>query len=380
MNAPDALDHVLKSLYEAMLDDAHWPATTALIDEACGIAGNGLGVGRGVDDAARVYFAGIYRRGERRQDLEREYFDNYYAHDERVPRITRAPEGQLIYLPDLYTDKELKTSPAYNEGARRAGTQNGLNVHFNGPHGLHIVWATADPVGAGGWQSAQLELIAHLLPHIRQFALVRHALAVAGALGTGLAALLDNNRIGVLYLDRRGGLVEVNARARRMLRRGDGLFEYGGTLRARRAADQERLEKLLGGALSGVGGETPVGGSITVERLSGPSRLGVHVCPVGEGEASFGLQVAALLLVVDPASHLRIDPLWVARTFSLTAAESRVTALLAEGRSVRDIAAATNYGEGYVRWLLKQVYRKQGVSGQVALVRLVLVMDAFSRR
>lgn len=29
-------------------------------------------------------------------------------------------------------------------------------------------------------------------------------------------------------------------------------------------------------------------------------------------------------------------------------------------------------GEGYVRWILKQIYRKPGLSGQVPLVRLVL--------
>ena len=50
--------------------------------------------------------------------------------------------------------------------------------------------------------------------------------------------------------------------------------------------------------------------------------------------------------------------------------------MLAEGRSVREIALAAGYREGYVRWLLKQAYRKQGVSGQVALVRLVLAADA----
>ena len=45
---------------------------------------------------------------------------------------------------------------------------------------------------------------------------------------------------------------------------------------------------------------------------------------------------------------------------------------------MREIAAAAGYRESYVRWLLKQVYRKQGLSGQVALVRRVLRgLDAY---
>ena len=42
MNNPDAFERILASLYEAMLDDAHWPATSAMIGEACGITGNAL--------------------------------------------------------------------------------------------------------------------------------------------------------------------------------------------------------------------------------------------------------------------------------------------------------------------------------------------------
>ena len=45
MNNQDAFERILASLYDAMLDETCWPATSALIDEACGITGNGLMVG-----------------------------------------------------------------------------------------------------------------------------------------------------------------------------------------------------------------------------------------------------------------------------------------------------------------------------------------------
>ena len=57
-----------------------------------------------------------------------------------------------------------------------------------------------------------------------------------------------------------------------------------------------------------------------------------------------------------------------------------MAARLAEGRPVREIAASEGYQEGYVRWLLKQVYRRHGLSGQVALVRLVLAADGLPHR
>ena len=66
MSEPPAFERILASLYDAMLDDTHWPATSALIDEACGVVGNALLVGEGPPDDIRVTFVGLYYRGLRR--------------------------------------------------------------------------------------------------------------------------------------------------------------------------------------------------------------------------------------------------------------------------------------------------------------------------
>ena len=54
MNNQDAFARILASLYDAMLDDTHWPATSALIDEACGRMGNALLVSEGPKNDIRV--------------------------------------------------------------------------------------------------------------------------------------------------------------------------------------------------------------------------------------------------------------------------------------------------------------------------------------
>ena len=381
MNPDDAFERILASLYQAMLDDAHWPATSALIDEACGVMGSGLVVGESSGGEDRIYFARLFYRGENGVDLHREYFDRYYPHDAGMRRLMGLPEGQLVHLPDLYTEDELKTSPAYNEGWRRLSARNSLHAHFDDPDGLRLVWSTGDPVGSSGWQSAELRLVERLLPHVRQYVRVRQALAAADALGAGLAGLLDNDRIGVVELDRGGRVLAANGPALEVLRRGDGLLDRDGVLDARLPADRSRLRRLLSGALPRLWGKVPSGGSMTVQRPSGRSRLGLHVSPVGDGAADFGgRRVAALVLVVDPARRPRIDAARVATIIGLTRSEARMSALLAEGLKVREIAAATGWRENYVRWLIQQVYRKLGVSGQIALVRQILAADVLPRR
>ena len=368
----DVYERILTSLYDAMLDDTHWPATSALIDEACGITSNCLLVGEGPPDDLRVLTVGLYYRGQRHEDLEREYLEVYHPIDERIPRFRQLPDSHLVHVKDLYTAEELKTSPTYNEILLRSQYQNGLNVRLDGPDTSHISWGLGDPVASDGWGSSEIATIKRLLPHIRQFIRVRQALVRAEAHETTVTALLDNPRIGVLHLDRRGQIIEVNDRARSILRHGDGLSDRDGVLGARKADDQLRLEGLVASALP-VGGAIAVSGSMLLGRSSGLPPFVVHVKPVAVPQPDYGARhVAALVLIVEPGSQHRIDPGLVARTLGLTPMESRVAAGLAEGRSVDEMAGAMGNTKHAVYWHLQRIYRKLSISRQAELVRLVL--------
>lgn len=82
--------------------------------------------------------------------------------------------------------------------------------------------------------------------------------------------------------------------------------------------------------------------------------------------------MAALALIVDPAVRPSIDAESVASILGLTPAESRVASALAEGAAVRDIATATQRKESSVRWLVKNIHAKLGISRNADLVRMVL--------
>ena len=189
--------------------------------------------------------------------------DVYHPTDERVPRVWNLRDSCPAHIHTLYTPEELKTSPTYNELMLRVRHQDSLNVRLDGPDGSHIVWGLGDPVGTDSWGSSQITLVRALLPHIRQFVRVRQALVRAGARATTVTALLDELRIGVIHLDRRGRIVEANDRARGILRRGDGLSDPDGALRAGEADDRVRLDGLVAGALPRAGA---AGGSMRLGR------------------------------------------------------------------------------------------------------------------
>ena len=369
----DAFERILASLHEAALDPVRWPSTAALIDEALGTHGSTLVFGDGdSEDDLRIYFAWTCWRGERHPELERLYFETYYPHDERMPRIRRAPFGRVFRTTDFYTEEELKTSAAYDVLRNLGNAGNAINVRLDVPEGSRIFWEINDPVNGESWSSAQLGTIRRLMPHIRHFVRVQQTLSSAGALATTLTELLDATGVGVIQLNARGRIFEMNDRARDLLRSGDTLYDEGGFLLARAPQDNAELEGLLGRAVPPIGRQGK-GGSMIARRGAPLPPLVVHVNPAPYREADFGAwPVAALVLVVDPSSGHGVDPEVVAATLGFTGMESRVAVLIAEGMNAREVAAAMGRTENTIRSHLKSMYAKHKLTRQSELARLVL--------
>ena len=372
MSRQDEFERVLASLGAAALDDALWPAASGLIDELCGAKGNMLVTGDGsADEGVDIFFARFCFRGERHAELEREYFGVWHAVDERLPRIRTLPDSRLTPVLDLFGEDELKTSAVYNELMPRTDTGDGLAVRLDGPDGSRIVWMIADPVGRDGWSSAQVGTIEALLPHLRQFVRVRAALVDTRALGASMAGLLDNARTGVVQLDRRGRVVAANDAIRALLHEGDGLSDRDGVLRAILPEEDAVLQRLVAQALPFPDGPG-AGGSMRLSRAGCRPGLVLHVSPVHEPGGEPGRsRIGALVLAVDPVRRWDLDPERVADLLGLTPAESQITVLLARGRSIDEIAAATGRGRNTVKWHIRHIYAKNGLSRQTELMRLV---------
>ena len=381
MTQLEAFERAVTAVNEAMLDDARWPETSGLIDEAFGTTGNVLAFGSEMPtNKVEVFFSKCYHRGENRSDLEQEYFRFYHPIDEHLPRMRRLPDSKITPIVDLFTESELKTSPTYNEAFPRYDLQNGLNVRLDGPGGTHIAWGIRDSVDPDGWSSSQIAMVTGMLPHVRQYVRVRSTLAEARALGASVIELLDNTLLGVIQLDGGGRIVEANDRAWELLRHNDGLTDEGGELRASWPEDNAKLQELLARALPRLGG-LGASGSMAVRRRSWSPGLALHVKPATVREVDYrSLRVAALVLVVDPVSRAALEPALVEAVLGLTPAEAVIAVLLAEGRTLRQIAATTGRQYSTIQTHLRHIFAKLGCSRQLEVVQAVAALSNLPKR
>ena len=365
------LESIVAGLQRAALNSGEWTGVSKQIDDAAGIMGSHLAVLSERGSPHDFLFSRLLVQGEPREEIERLYVEEYAALDERVTRVADLPIGRLLLNKEILSEHEQKASPVYADFLPSVGSNNQIVVRLKGLADTHVVWTLSGWPGRD-WLSEQTGVVNRLLPHLRHFVRVRQALAAADARSVSLAELLDRTGLGVVHLDREGRVLEANEPARSFLRSGDCLTtRSGGQLGARWRSDDAKLGRLITACC-----RDGVGGSMTVRStgessVAGP--LAMHACPVPPDRTTFDTRaVAAQVLLTELGSGPAVDPAPVAAAYDLTCTESRVAASLAEGLTVREIAAATGRRESTVRWHVKNLHSKLGVHRQTDLVRLVL--------
>ena len=377
MVGADRFGRVVEHLYEAALGDVSWTSAAGAMNDLIRTTGQSIThLDLGPGGELELQLSRFYVGAESRDDLRQLYYRDYYWRDEAIPRLAELDDGELAWKSDLYTDREMKTSAAYNEFRVANSTHNGLFTLMHGLDGSAIVWSCGNSTEREGWGHDQLRVIRLLAPHMRQASRVRRAVADARALGSSLAGLLENGRVGVIQLDRRGRIMEANDCARGILVERDGLRDAGGVLTSGHAGENEELQRLLAQALPRYG-DQGTGGSMRITRRKARTPLILEIHPARRvGVDCRAGQVGALVLIVDPARRQQVDPGLVARLFGLTPMESRVVVAVAAGQTVSGIAVSLGCAESTVKTHLKRVYRKLGIRKQTELVRRVMSLEA----
>lgn len=225
------------------------------------------------------------------------------------------------------------------------------------------------------FRRAELKTFGAILPHLARAWRVKRALTEWEARAGTLKFILDRLERAVVVAGPDGQVRFANRAADRLLSRGDGIDASRGRIRAARSNYDGALHALIHSAA-----QTAVGaGAAAVDAVSIPTAEGRQLAIVAEplspahsDSLGHSSEAAALLFIGDSeaSSNPSVERLRI--VYGLTAAEARLASLVTQGQDIAGSARLLGVSRNTVKYHLKTIFDKVGVTRQTQLVRRVL--------
>lgn len=290
--------------------------------------------------------------------------EHWYRLDPRYQATPLMTSRGFASEVDFISDDAIRTSPFYQDFVVKTGTfwWAGLGLKVNGETLCLAMQRTRQQ---GRFTATELNDLLAITPHLSG------AIGLSGIVEqarlAGILEVTDCMKSAAFALDYRGAVLSHNVRAAKLI--GKGLNMRSGRLEAVGVASDRRLQQLISFALYSADYADTVSRPVKLE-LDGNEELLVQALALESRHRYLFRKVAVLLIINQPMTEPPIDTLFRS-TLNLTPKESRLSALLLEGRSVKECAEVLSIKENTARQHLKQVLQKSGTHRQGQLIALL---------
>jgi DNA-binding CsgD family transcriptional regulator len=290
--------------------------------------------------------------------------DGFAAKNPRPQRAIARNHAGFVGDHDLFTREEMDRDPAYAY-MRDKGVGWCAGTIVQAPSGDLVIFSWERWFKDGPFSAETIASLDPLRPHLARAALISGRLGLVRA--RAAAEVLGLIGLPAAILSRSHRLVAANNLLERLIP------QVVQDRRSRIGLVDRRADTMLGQALlqlqchaRGQVHSIPI--AATPER---PASI-VHVVPV-RGAANEIFAAASCVLVITAVAHPEIASTQVIQgLFDLTPAEAKVARGIAAGRTVDDLASEAGLAAGTVRYQLKSVFSKTGVSRQAELVGILV--------
>lgn len=359
---------VTDAFYSAALSQQGWYQALEGLADATGSA-NGELIGLGAD--AAVPF-NIFT------NIDPAFVADFVAVGGGDPRLNprvnagmNAPTLKVLAESDFITPEEHKRHPHYQEFAVKWGIPYSCLSTLERTDDLLIGLAVGRNASQGHITPKQKDIFASIAPHVR--AAVRMQIALEGEGSALLVGALDAMSMPAFVCDRTGAVRAMTPPAEQLLGEGRGLLLRLGQLGAINPGDDRMLNEAIRNALQGRGvGAPPVLQTVIIRKEASTTPvlvLDVIALPARQFELGFAPRVLLLVRGERGRDNRRATILRAA--YGLTAAETEVAELLADGRTPDAIALSRGVSLATVRFQIKSTLAKVNVKRQVELAAII---------
>jgi DNA-binding CsgD family transcriptional regulator len=298
------------------------------------------------------------------------YTHHYYA----IDPLNNPPLNKVILIDDVISADQLLSNEYYKLCMLPYGIRYVAAVDLLCDNGQRISVRLCRPTEAPAFSIEDRGFIQLLCSHIRRAVSTSTKLVQLDSERQLYAKAISGRDIGIVMLDKAGRIMRTNAAADRLFKEKDGISRMHDEIWLKQGELNDRLRQLIQDTLDAQQrDETVPVQALAVPRPSRKSdyELVVKAVPVDrylEQRSTPHLTV----FIGDPATHVAISARTLTTLYHLTPAEATLSILLADGKSLEDIAKSSGITLNTARAHLRSVFQKTGVTQQSMLVSLVL--------
>jgi DNA-binding CsgD family transcriptional regulator len=350
-------DELIDLIYASLLGEASWQQFLDRLSEML------------PDGASTLFFHDSHKnvggislsKGFSEQALT-DYGRHYASVNPMMKKAAIRPLALGVLAEQMYSRDKLVKSEYYADFMRPNGLESAVGVTIYRENGCSFLLSTLTSSANLDVNRAGADRLTRLAPHLQRAFRHYRAGPFQKAVAEIGGSLFDAIDVGLVIVGDGMTVKTASATGERLLAEGNAIGTSPlGRLTLRSSEATSRLRLML---------EQGYGGQTVQSLFIGSLKLTFIL--VQKDRVSTYFEGPTVIVLAEPphAGSRAIDFEHLARSFSLTAAETRALTGIVSGQSIDEIAAAAGLSRETIRTQLKSVYGKTGTTGQADLVRL----------
>ena len=368
MSVDERILAVIQVLYDAALDEAIWPKA---LQELVDVTGS-LGASFWTLESSEQPRLPIFTTFNFDDRFISDYLKSMVPSDPTVQYLVHHPDEPIVHDGLVITEREKDFHPYYDWQSRQSDIHFRMVGQTRPTPTVQAGVALHRTRKMGRYEPEDLERFALIHGHLQRALAIGIRLGSLGATQRCTSALLDRSPAAILLLDEHKCIVYANRRAEEFRDAGDGIQLSRRGLVLARKQDNDKLQTLIAGVLSGAALQG-VGGVMRAPRPSGKRAYGILVAPIaGRYPGLTAFRPAVCIIITDPETRTPLPSHRLRGAFGFTEAEAMLAALLATGEELRSAAAKLGITYGTARARLSEIFQKTDTRRQSELIRVIL--------
>jgi DNA-binding CsgD family transcriptional regulator len=317
------------------------------------------------------------------KELLEEYNDYFQFISPFRHQIEKMNAGDSFSRAEFYSDKHFLETEIYQNYFKKQDVFNFEYQVLFKESGMVSGVSFSRPETMRNFNNQELEIMKFIIPHLKQAFQIHIKFAQIQRDKQIMSECLERISQSVIVLNKFGKIMFSNESANKLITQKDGLqIERSGVLSTNFPRDSKKLKLLLQSVFEpALAQNISCGGTLQISRPSGLRPLSVFVSPFSEKSSfNFNSEPLALLFINNPEQKLEdVEPI-LSQMYGLTPAESRLAAILAQGKSLNQACEMLGVKQNTNRTHLKRIFSKTETNHQSELVKLILSNSINMRR